>query len=69
MSWKNLRKAAFGPTAAEVDEATRKRIAKESRRGSKESAARHLEWCEREYKRNPNEITKAGLEQARRNMG
>lgn len=69
MSWKNLRRAVLGPTGAEVDEATRQRVEKESRRGSKESAARHLEWCEREYKRNPNPITKAGLEQARRNMG
>lgn len=69
MSWKSLRKAVLGPTAAEVDEATRKRIEKESRRGSKEAAARHLAWCESEYERNPNEITKEALKQARQNMG
>lgn len=68
MSWKNLRKAVLGPTSAEVDEDTRKRIEKESLRGSKAAAAKHLAWCEREHERNPSAITKASLEQARRNM-
>lgn len=59
----------FGPTKAELEETTRKRIEQEARRGSKEAAAAHLKRAERDYERDPSPLNKAGVERARRNMG